>query len=409
MHVHKRLDTRHGRTRGRVARDGRHPGRGSGAGGQEEGCGAAEMASACRPGMCSRGRQPLCLLGVTGRAVLPPARCPERPRHWQAAGLSARRLTVGVRPQAVAHLREDGEALGLLLGCAHGAEGGTAVLGCARTLAGKVDWEEEARSVSAMLPAGIWVVGIYSSREREPQLQAALTALRSHLAKLGDSFVPPELLAAAVAWDPEVSMTCAPLENGKAALSASMSPVIEVDAEAWLPTAVLTRLTCTLSIAPGDASAALALVQEQDASWCVLSPKEGENVEKLVLLSSHGDSPCSDLVAGPAEAASSQGSKSGGGKGAKGGAKGGGKGGDGEAEGVCGIVGEKALLKLEQVWSHGSASGAQAATAPVLSLVSGGGGSTSSSFGLDVLAMVTQPCLHAPACTRARTPTIGTA
>ena len=83
--------------------------------------------------------------------------------------------------------------------------------------------------------------------------------------------------------------------------------------------------------------------------------------------------------------------------------------GDGEAEGVCGIVGEKALLKLEQVWSHGSASGAQAATAPVLSLVSGGGGSTSSSFGLDVLAMVTQPCLHAPACTRARTPTIGTA
>lgn len=238
----------------------------------------------------------------------------------------AARLTRDGPAQAVAHLKEDGDALGLLLGCAHSAGGGTAVLGCARTLAGQagqVDWQEEARSVSAMLPVGICVVGVYSTREREQQLPAALTALRSHLAKLGDSFVPPTLLAAAVSWDPEVEMTCAPLQSSKTALSASVSPVIEDDAGAWLPTAVLVRLTCTLNIAPGDASAALALMQEEEACLCVISPKEGEHVEKLLLLSSHGDSPCSDLVPiGPAEAASSQGSKSGGGKGAKGGAKG---------------------------------------------------------------------------------------
>ncbi len=56
---------------------------------------------------------------------------------------------------------------------------------------------------------------------------------------------------------------------------------------------------------------------------------------------------------------------------------------------MCGIVGEKALLKLEQVWSHGCDSGGKAATAPVLSLIVSGGGSETLalSFGLDVLAM----------------------
>ncbi len=251
------------------------------------------------------------------------AGCAGATRSPRIARTGGHILTSDGSAQTVAHLKEDGEALGLLLGCAHSAGGGTAVLGCARTLAGQVDWQEEARSVSAMLPAGICIVGVYSNREREQQLPAALTTLRSHLAKLGDSFVPPTLLAAAVSWDPEVEMTCAPLESGKTALSASVSPVIEDDAEAWLPTAMLVRLTCTLNIAPGDASAALALVQEEDSCLCVISPKEGEHVERLLLLRSHGDFPCSDLVpTGPAETASSQGSKSGGGKGAKGGAKG---------------------------------------------------------------------------------------
>jgi len=257
--------------------------------------------------------------------------------------------------QAVAHLQEEGESFGLLLGCELPSGGDTAVLGCARTLEGKVNWYDEARTMSSMLPAGIQVVGVYSTKECEKQLTAALVTLRTHLTKLGPSFSPSTLFAAVVSWDPEIEISCAPLETDKLALSASVNPRVENNAESLVPTAMLTRLTSTLSIAPGDASAALAVLQQKDASFCVLSPKEDETVEKLVLLSSHGASACSDLVPpGPAEVLSS-GGKGGGGGGAKVG-KGGGKGSavtGGEGEGGT-VVGEKVLLKLEQVWAHGT-------------------------------------------------------
>lgn len=297
-----------------------------------------------------------------------------RVRHFKAAGrkeicagvpsqLSTRVLIIrtcftilfisrlGPTLQAVAHLQEEGERFGLLLGCTLPAGGGTAVLGCARMLEGKVDWDEEARTMSTMLPAGIQVVGIYSTKEHEQQLPAALIALRTHLTKLGASFAPATLLAAVVTWDPEIEISCAPLETGKSALTASVSPHIEENAEALMLTAMLTRLTSTLSIAPGDASAALVVLLRKDASFCVLSPKEEETIEKLVLLSSHGASACSDLVPpGPAESSNSGGKGGGGGKGGKSGGKGSAETGGGDGGG---IVGEKALLKLEQVWAHG--------------------------------------------------------
>ena len=301
------------------------------------------------------------------------------------------RVAAAAVSQAVAHLQDDGDAMGILLGCMLPAEGGIAVLGCARTLAAPgsaVDWAEEARSIGLMLPGGVQTVGIYTTKDKEAQLSTALTALRTHLTALGSSFTPPTLLAVAVSWDPDVELSCAALEAGKSAPSASVSPHIETNAEALVPTAVLARLTSTLSVAPGDASAALECLQQPHAAFCVLSPKEEQAVDRLVLLSKHGASACAEFVLpqGPAEPAAPAG------KGAKAGKVSGKQGGDGGdalrgAEGGS-VLGEKALLKLEQVWAHGSTR-AEAA-APVLSLVphaETASRARETAFVVDVLAM----------------------
>ena len=287
--------------------------------------------------------------------------------------------------QAVTHLREDGDAKGLLLGRPLPAEGGTAILGSVRTNPGKIDWEEEARSISAMLPSGIQVVGIYGSSEQQAQLPAALVAVRTSLQKLGTSFTHQTLLVAGVAWDPDVAVTCAPLESNKQTLSASVSPTVSDSVDEFLPLAVMTRLTSALCINPGDASAALASLQQQDASFCVLSSKEDERVELLVQLKSHGASACCDLVPqGPTDAGSA-GGKAGGAKGGKAAGK---QAVDTVSAVEGGVLGEKALLKLEQVWAHGAGS-EPGAEAPVMSLHAGGssGGSTSSTFVVDVLSL----------------------
>ena len=292
--------------------------------------------------------------------------------------------------QAVAHMKEESDEFGILLGCVLPEAAGIAVLGCARMLSAQVDWEEEARSVSVMLPSGIHVLGIYCNKEREAHLQNALITLRTHLAKLGASFAPKTLLAATVSWDPEVAISCAALDDDKSVLSASVDPSVEEGADDLLPTAMLARLTSKLTIAPGDASAALALQQHQDASFCVISHKE--EVEKLVTLRSHGTLPCSDLASPfAAQSSSSQGGKGGGsGKGGKGGGKGGAEAttcavGVGGAS-VGGFVGEKMLLKLEQVWPHGADNKSGSSFAPVISLL-GGSPAAGSTFTLDVLAM----------------------
>ena len=293
--------------------------------------------------------------------------------------------------QAVAHMKEESDEFGILLGCVLPEAAGIAVLGCARMLSAQVDWEEEARSVSVMLPSGIHVLGIYCNKEREAHLQNALITLRTHLAKLGASFAPKTLLAATVSWDPEVAISCAALDDDKSVLSASVDPSVEEGADDLLPTAMLARLTSKLTIAPGDASAALALQQQQDASFCVISHKE--EVEKLVTLRSHGALPSSDLASPfPAQSSSSQGGKGGGsGKGGKGGGKGG-----AEATtcavavggaSVGGFVGEKMLLKLEQVWPHGADNKSGSSVAPVISLLGGGSPAAGSTFTLEVLAM----------------------
>ena len=203
--------------------------------------------------------------------------------------------------------------------------------------------------MGSMLPGGIQVVGLYSKKGCE-QLGTTLAALRTHLTKLGPGFAPQTLLAASVSWDPDVAILCALLEAGKPVLSGSVSAQVVEDADALLPTAMLTRLTSTFSIAPGDASAALAVLQQPNASFCVISPKEEEAVEKLVLLSSHGDCMCSDLVpAGPAETPVP--GRKGAGKGGKIG-KGDVEGGSSSGGAAISVMGEKSLLKLEQVWPH---------------------------------------------------------
>ena len=289
----------------------------------------------------------------------------------------------------MAHLKEDGDAKGFLLGCALPAQGGIAVLGCSRTNPGKVDWAAEAQSISAMLPGGIQVVGIYySASEPDSSVCTELRAVRTALSGLGTSFTPPTLFAAGVTWDPDVGVTFAPLESGKQTLSASASPTISDTVQECLPSAVLSRLTSTLSIGPGDASAALASLSRKDASFCVLSPKAEEAVELLVHLRSHGSSACLDLVPqGPAEAGAATG---------KGGSKGGKVQGKSAADGgdlpEGSVLGEKALLKLEQVWAHGGDRECGAGgVAPVMSLHAGGSGASSlSTFVVDVLSMAGQ-------------------
>lgn len=288
--------------------------------------------------------------------------------------------------QAVAHLKEYGDASGFLLGCALPAKDGVAVFGCARPNSNEVDWAQEAQTVSAMLPGGIQVVGIYSSDERDSQLCAALLAVRKGLNKIGTSFTPHALFAAGVTWDPDVRVTCAPLDPRKEALSASLSPNISDMVEEFLPSAVLSRLISTLSIEPGDATAAIASLQRNDATFCVLSPKDEETIQQFVQLSSHGSAACCDLVPGAA-AGGGDAAGRGGGKSAKGQGKSAANGGD-MPEGS--VVGEKALLMLEQVWAHDS--GQQSgAIAPVLSLHAGGcGAATLSTFVVDVLSMASE-------------------